>query len=108
MSQPLAELINLIFSTGTFPDACKIAKVIPPHKKDSNLECNNYRPISLLSNIGKTIEKLIHSRLYYFLENNKFTYNLQITLFTGFRSVHSSNHALISITEQLKASLDKK
>ena len=108
MSQPLAELINLIFSTGTFPDACKIAKVIPPHKKDSNLECNNYRPISLLSNIGKIIEKLLHNRPYSFLENKKFTYNLQITLFTGFRPVHSSNQALISIAEQLKTSLDKK
>ena len=36
---------------------CKIAKVIPLHKNDSNLEGNNYCPISLLSNIGKIIEK---------------------------------------------------
>ena len=53
LSQPLTELFNLIFSTGTFPDACKIAKVIPLRKKDSNLGCNNYRPVSLLSDIVK-------------------------------------------------------
>ena len=101
LSQPPAELFNLVFSTGTFPDACKIAKVIPLHKKDSNLECNNYRPISLLSNIWKIIEKLLHERLYSFLEQNNCIYDLQ------FRALHSTNHALISISEQLKSSLDK-
>ena len=103
LSQPLAELFNLVFSTVTFPDACKIAKVIPLHKKDSNLECNNYRPISLLSNIGKIIEKLLHERLYSFLEQNNCIYDLQF----GFRVLHSTNHALISISEQIKSSLDK-
>ena len=34
----------------------KIAKVIPPHKKESKLECSNYRPISLLSNLDKNLE----------------------------------------------------
>ena len=53
LSQPLTELFDLICSTGSFPDACKIAKVIPLHKKDSNLECNNYRPVSLCQTLGK-------------------------------------------------------
>ena len=53
-------MFNLIFSTGTFPDAFKNAKVIPLHKKDSNSEFNNYHPISLLSNIRKMIEKLLY------------------------------------------------
>ena len=34
-------------------------------KKDSN-----YRPISLLSNIDKIIEKLMYKRLHTFLNNN--------------------------------------
>ena len=38
----------------------KFAKVIPIHKKDSKLERSNYRPISLLSNIDKILEKLMH------------------------------------------------
>ena len=49
---PLAELINKFFSQGTFPNTCKLANVIPIVR----LLCNNYRPISLLSNIGNTIE----------------------------------------------------
>ena len=45
---PLAEIINLSFLTGIFPDKLKIAKIIPIFKNDSKLSCNNYRPISLL------------------------------------------------------------
>ena len=57
ISEPLSQIINLSFSTGCFPNNLKIAKVIPVFKKDSPLECNNYRPISLLSNIDKIFEK---------------------------------------------------
>ena len=96
-------MFNLIFSTGTFPDAFKNAKVTPLHKKDSDSEFNNYHPISLLSNIGKMIEKLLYQRLYSFFEHDKCIYNLQFS----FRPIHSTNHALVSITEQIKTALNK-
>ena len=32
-------------STGVFPTMFKVAKVIPVHKKDSELDLSNYRPI---------------------------------------------------------------
>ena len=48
-----------------------------------------HRPISLLSNINKSLEKLIFKRVYKFLEDNGCLYNLQF----GFRSKHSTNHA---------------
>ena len=35
MSQPLAELLNLVFHNRSFADACKIAIIIPLHKKGS-------------------------------------------------------------------------
>ena len=63
---PLAELINKSFQSGIFPDIFKIAKVIPIFKSESRVLCNNYRPISLLSNISKLIEKLMHKRVYSF------------------------------------------
>ena len=63
----LSIIFNISFATGIFPEKLKVAKVIPIHKKDSNLECSNYRPISLLSNIDKILEKLMHNRLMKFL-----------------------------------------
>ena len=57
MASPLTEIINLSFSTGIYPNNLKIAKIIHVFKnKGSNLQCNNYRPISLLSNINKVFE----------------------------------------------------
>ncbi len=44
------------------------------------------------------------SRMYKFLEDFKCIYALQF----GFRAKHSSNHALIDITENVKSALDKK
>ena len=56
---PLSFLFNLSFETGSFPTLLKLTKVIPVFKnKGSPLEISNYRPISLLSNIEKILEKL--------------------------------------------------
>ena len=57
ISNQLADIFNLSFSTGIFPSQLKLAKIIPIHKKESKLLCSNYRPISLLSNIDKILEK---------------------------------------------------
>ena len=102
ISSPLSELINLSFTTGIFPDMLKIAKVIPIYKAESKLLCNNYRPISLLSNISKIIEKLMHSRLNMFLSEFNCLYSMQF----GFRCGTSTSHTLISITEAIQNSID--
>ena len=67
ISKHLATICNLSFPAEIFPTILKTAKVIPIHKKDSRLEVSNYRPISLLFNIDKIFEKLMHIRLIEFL-----------------------------------------
>ena len=59
ISIPLANIFNASFQSGTCPDSLKTSIVIPIHKKDSKLLVSNYRPISLLSNINKILEKLV-------------------------------------------------
>ena len=54
----LADLFNLSFMTSVFPSVHKTAKVVPVFKKDSKLDCSNYCPTSLLSNIEKILENL--------------------------------------------------
>ena len=68
ISLQLTNIFNLSFSTRVFPSGLKIAKVIPIHKNESKLNCSNYRPISLLSNRDKILEKLMRNRICEFLE----------------------------------------
>ena len=73
-------------------------------KKTIKLHLNsNYRSISLLPNISKIIGKAMHTtRLYKFLEKYSSLYKKQL----GYRNSHSTNHALLSITEKINKSLD--
>jgi hypothetical protein len=80
----------------------KVAKVLPLHKGGSSQDLNNFRPISLLSIFDKIIEKLMHKRLYAFLEEHKILFENQF----GFRKNNSTIHALIEITERIKESID--
>ena len=103
ISAPISFLINRSFTTGIFPSALKTSKVIPVFKnKGSNQTVDNYRPISLLSNIDKIFEKLVYSRLISFLELHNVLSEKQF----GFRKKHSTNDALISLTEEIRRSLD--
>ena len=99
---PISNIINQSLLKGIYPSILKISKVIPVHKKDSKLEIVNYRPISLLSNINKIIEKLMFNRLYSFLEFHNCIYDLQF----GFREMHSTNHALMSMIQQIRDTMD--
>ena len=101
-SKPLSDMINTCFTTGIFLSALKVANIIPIHKKGDKLNCNNYRPISLFSNISKSFEKMMHIRLTSFLKKNKVLSSFQF----GFRNKHSTNHVLISLTEMIRSTLD--
>ena len=68
LSFPISYLVNLSFTTGEFPNLCKIAKVIPLFKKGDSLACSNYIPISLLSTFSKIFEKCVYKRVYSFHE----------------------------------------
>ena len=102
ISELLAQIFNESLSVGIFPDKLKYAKVIPIHKKGSPTDPSSYRPISLLSVFSKIFEKLIHRRLYDFLDKLNIFYPLQF----GFREKHSTNHALISMTEAIRKTID--
>ena len=97
----MPDLFNFSFMTSVFSSLLKTSKLSPVFKKDSKLDYSNYRPISLLSNIEKKLEKLMYKRLYTFLNNNNI-YNLQF----GFRQQYSTSHVLINITENIRKALD--
>ena len=86
-----------------FPEKLKVAKVVPIHKKYPKLECSNYRPISLLSNIDKILEKLMHNRLMKFLTEQKILYLKQF----GFRKNFSTAHPIINLIDSIKNAFDQ-
>ena len=75
----------------------------PFTKKCCKLDCNNYRPISLLSNITKIFEKCMHTCLTNFLQVNKLFFSHQF----GFRNGYSTSCASTSLTEMIRKALDE-
>ena len=65
-------------------------------------DAQNYRPVSLLSNIDKIFQQFMHKRLMNFLENTGSLYPLQF----GFRSKHSTDSALLHCINQISSALD--
>ena len=101
--QTFTYICNLSFATGIFPDAMKIAKVIPIYRTGAKDEFNNYITISLLPQFSKILEKLFDDRLEQFIcKNNILTYSQ-----FGFRTGRSSSMAIVNLMETIKNSLHK-
>ena len=84
--------------TGVFPDKLKIAKVVPIFKSGENNQYNNYRPVSLLSQFSKILEKAFYNnRLMKFVKANKIIYDGQY----GFRTNYSTELAVIEMVEKI-------
>lgn len=88
------------FKQSYFPLTWKIAKITPIPKpgKDHSLT-SSYRPISLLSCLGKVFEHLIKNRMQNFIEENNILINQQF----GFRAQHSTVHQVHRITNYIKS-----
>ena len=99
----IERIINCSFSSGKFPQRCKIAKVTPLLKSGANGNACNYRPISVLPILSKIIERHMHDALYIFLNSN----NLISFPRSGFRKGHSTETALIKIIDNLLFNLDE-
>jgi len=60
---PLTHICNLSLQNGCVPKKMKIAKVIPLFKNGNKHIFTNYRPISLLPQFSKILEKIFNIRL---------------------------------------------
>ena len=93
----LVYLFNLSLSSGNFPQKWKMATVIPLFKGGSRSDVSNYRPISLLPLPGKLLEKVVHTRISQFLENNDLLCHEQ----NGFRKNRSTTHSIVNLTNSI-------
>jgi hypothetical protein len=102
--KPLTHVINLSFRNGYVPSQMKIAKVVPIFKNGDPLLLDNYRPISLLSNFSKIIEKVMCNRLTMYLESNNLISKHQF----GFRKKHSTVHPILHLLNAVSEASSRK
>ena len=60
ISMPLCRIFNKSLDQETFPLSWKLSTVRPLFKKGDKSCVNNYRPIPLLSCVGKLIERCVY------------------------------------------------
>ena len=102
--QTITSLMNNSFKCNTFASAWKIAEVTcVPKEGDAGNPCNN-RPISLLPVLSKVNERLAHKQFVTFLDNNNKLSQFQ----SGNRKYHSTETALLFVTEDLLKARDEK
>jgi len=92
--KPLIHIFNLSLSKGIFPKAMKETCVRPLHKGGDKTNATNYRPISLISNISKILEKLVKKRLVNYMEKNNLLSRNQF----GFREGRSTEDAVLELS----------
>ena len=89
--------------TGIYPNAFKIAKLIPIFKKGDPILLRNYRPILLLPTLSKIIERVIFTQLYSFFITNNSLCEQQY----GFRVGHPTELAATKFIDHTYEQMDQ-
>ena len=89
------KLFNDILVSGFYPDQWRNAYISPIFKKGCDLDTNNYRGISIISNMAKLFNMVIQIRIINFLKQNNLISDLQIGFKPGCRT---SDHIHVAKT----------
>ena len=95
---------NKCIRQGRYPSNLKIAKVSPIHKGGDKNDIDNYRPISVLTQFNRILERLIAKRLVSFFER----FNIISKKQFGFQKRHNTEHAILDLKEYILSNMDKK
>ena len=98
-------LVNLSLSSCNF-DGLKEAHVVPILKAlqlDNEL-FKNFRPVSLLSFISKLTERVVHTRINFYLSEN----DLHVPSQFGYKRHHSCETFLLKLIDDILVTIDSK
>ena len=94
----ITHIVNSSLINHTVPSSWKLALVHPVQKTAKSTDVSNFRPISILPTIAKITERVVYEQLYsYFTSHCLFTSSQH-----GFRSNHSTDTALLTVTESVR------
>ena len=100
----LARIFNFCFQSGKFPKLWKLANVSPLYKnKGKKSEIKNYRPVSLLSCVGKVMERCIFDAMFKYLKENKLLSKYQAAYLPG----SSTETQVLEMYHKIIDALDK-
>ena len=96
--------MNLPFEKGFFPSDFKKSIVHPLIKKETldSKELSNYRPISNLSFLSNTLERIVASKIDEYLHDNSFCAKMQ----SAYKKYHSTETALICLVNDIQRAID--
>ena len=101
---PLTVIFNRSIQENIYPDCWKDSHVMPLFKKGDKNIVSNYRPISLISCVGKVMERVVFKYTYNYLHANNFIYHKQ----SGFLPGHSTVYQLTDIYNQICSAFDER
>ena len=103
ISKPITHIFNQSILLSTIPKVWKVAHVVPLHKGGDKNDLNNYRPISKLSCLAKTLESLLSDQLKEFLSLHSLLSPNQ----SGFRANHSTVSAASLVLNDIVSAVDR-
>ena len=95
-------MMNISIDSSVFPSVWKTALVAPLHKDGPRDDVNNYRPIAVLPVLSKILERHVTKSLTNYLNENNLIFKYQ----SAFRENHSTETALIKLTDELLFNMD--
>lgn len=101
--EPLTTIFQQSLSTSEMPDDWKKANITAIFKNGVKSSPGNYRPVSLTSQVGKLMERIIKEELVRHLENN----NLILDSQHGFRNKKSCLTNLLEFSEKVAGIIDE-
>lgn len=103
IANPLSVIFKKSFNTGIVPDEWKLANVTAVYKKGSKSLINNYRPISLTSQVCKIMETLVRDTVVEHLQKYKLIKDSQ----HGFMKGRSCLTNLLEFLERITDFIDR-
>ena len=102
ISPYIKQYVDSMVDTCIFPSSLKSAEIRPIHKKGDVTDKSNYRPISLLPALSKVFERILFDQI-----DTHFS-KIFSPFLCGFRSGHSTQHAILNLLLKWQKCLDEK